>query len=441
MLTQISLTYRTSPDGRPSVRSALDWISQRPNYLIVYDSADGHFSVVEKFLPPGNRGNVIITSRNVGLKRLSKKSMEIYGMGDEDAISLLLKSAMLDDRDHDVYNMAEQLVLQLDGIPLAIDQAGAYMHSCGCSINGYLELYTRYNNKLMRDTPGFEGASDYGKSTYGTWDISMKKMEDIAANNSSQEFIGAKTAIKLLRIFAFLDHANIPQELFKNAAENYGKRHIENNSYLSSSLSLLHNETVFMGKDGEWDKLMFLHGIQVLLSFSFVRTHHHLYSMHLLVNARSRNCIPKAEVTDHYYRARALLSCSITLDRNTDNYGFCQLLAPHIRSNFLHGLELKLNSKYDDEHTKFALVFDRAGSWDEAEELLHVAVHQRETEVGLYHIATLTSMTNLASTYSKQGRWGEAEKLQIDLIDAFKTKFGSDHPDTLTSMANLALTY
>ena len=163
--------------------------------------------------------------------------------------------------------------------------------------------------------------------------------------------------------------------------------------------------------------------------------------MHLLVNARSRNCIPKAEVTDHYYRARALLSCSITLDRNTDNYGFCQLLAPHIRSNFLHGLELKLNSKYDDEHTKFALVFDRAGSWDEAEELLHVAVHQRETEVGLYHIATLTSMTNLASTYSKQGRWGEAEKLQIDLIDAFKTKFGSDHPDTLTSMANLALTY
>ncbi len=192
---------------------------------MVYDGADGHYSVVENFLPPGNAGNVMITSRNIGLKRfaLNKSSMEIHGMEDEDAISLLWKSAMLDDTDTDIYNLAQQLVSQLDGIPLAIDQAGAYIHSCGCSINGYLELYTRHKNELMRDTPGFEGASDYGTSTYGTQDISMKKMGDIAVKDDSQESVGAQSAIRLLRIFAFLDHANIPQELFKNAAGNYMK--------------------------------------------------------------------------------------------------------------------------------------------------------------------------------------------------------------------------
>ncbi len=44
---------------------------------MVYDGADGHCSVVEDFLPPGNGGNVMITSRNIGLKRigLSKNSM------------------------------------------------------------------------------------------------------------------------------------------------------------------------------------------------------------------------------------------------------------------------------------------------------------------------------------------------------------------------------
>jgi hypothetical protein len=179
---------------------------------MVYDGADGHYSVVENFLPPGNGGNVMITSRNIGLKRFafSRNSIEIHGMDDESAISLLLKSAMLDDTDDDIYNLALQLVSQLGGIPLAIDQAGAYMHSCGCSISGYLELYTTwsYKNKLMMDIPGFEGASDYGTSTYGTWDISMKKMEDMAAKDGSQESIGAQSAIKLLRIFAFLDHAN-----------------------------------------------------------------------------------------------------------------------------------------------------------------------------------------------------------------------------------------
>ncbi|KAF8313332.1 P-loop containing nucleoside triphosphate hydrolase protein [Amanita rubescens] len=412
VLTQISSTYNTSSDGKPSVRSALEWISQRPNFLMIYDGADGHYSVVEKFLPPGHEGNIMITSRNIGLKRFTfRNSMEIHGMDDEDAISLLLKSAMFDDTDDDIYNLALQLVSQLGGIPLAIDQAGAYMHSCGCSINGYLELYTRHKDKLMENTPGFGGASDYGTSTFGTWDISMKKMEDMAAKDNLQESAGAQTAIKILRAFAFLDHTNIPQELFKYAAENYTKRHIENYMHFSSSLSLLDNETLFIGRDGEWDKLKFLHGIQVLLSFSFIRSPNHLYSMHLLVNAWSRNCIPKAEVADCFYGARALLSCSIALDWNLDNYEFCQSLAPHVRSNFVHGLELKLNSKYyDDEYARFALVFNHAGSWDEEEKLLHVTIHQRKTHLGLDHIDTLVSMGILASTYRNQGRWDEAEK-------------------------------
>ncbi|KAF8345757.1 P-loop containing nucleoside triphosphate hydrolase protein, partial [Amanita rubescens] len=129
-LLQISLANSTSPDGRPSARSALKWISQKLNPLIVYDGADGHYSVVENFLPPGNGGNVMITSRNIGLKRLSQNnSMEVHCMENQDAISLLLKSGMLDDTDSDICNLAQQLVSQLDGFPLAIDQAGAYIHS------------------------------------------------------------------------------------------------------------------------------------------------------------------------------------------------------------------------------------------------------------------------------------------------------------------------
>ena len=150
-----------------------------------------------------------------------------------------------------------------------------------------------------------------------------------------------------------------------------------------------------------------------------------MYSMHLLVNAWSRNCISKAEVTDHYYRARAPLSCSIDLDWNTDNYEFCQSLAPHIKSNLSHGLELKLNSQcYADDCDRFALVFDRAGSWDEEEQLLHAAFHQRKTRLGSDHVDTVTNMANLATTYWKQGRWDEAQKLEMDVMNAFKTRLG-----------------
>ena len=488
VLTQISSAYNTSPDGRPSARSALQWISQRPDFLLVYDGADGHYSVVENFLPPGDGGNVLITSRNIGLKRIAMKenSMEVQGMEDEDAISLLLKSAMLDDTDDLIWDWARQLLSQLGGIPLAIDQAGAYMHSCGCSIDNYLKLYTRHKSKLMRDTPGFQGASDYKTSTYGTWDISMKEIKNLAESNVEWESLGANSAIKLLRIFAFLDPANIPQELFKNAAENYVTRETEEtiSESFSPSLRLLNNQTLFLGADGEWDKLQFLTGIQVLLSFSFIKSHNHLYSMHLLVNAWSRNCIPRTEIMDHYERARELLSCSIDVDRNVDNYAFCKLLAPHIRSNSLHASELGLQKRYhDNEHNAFAFVFDHVGSWHEAEEILHTMVNERkarlgsnhrstyismnnlatiyccqgrwdeaeemlvdvmkerENFLGSHHPDTIISMANLASVYSSQGRWGEAEKLQVNVVIVRKVMHGSDHPDTLSSMANLAATY
>jgi hypothetical protein len=48
-----------------SVESVLQWISRiQHEWLLVFDNADGEPDVVAKFIPPGNRGNLLITSRN-----------------------------------------------------------------------------------------------------------------------------------------------------------------------------------------------------------------------------------------------------------------------------------------------------------------------------------------------------------------------------------------
>jgi hypothetical protein len=186
----------------------------------------------------------------------------------------------------------------------------------------------------------------------------------MAAKDTGEEALAAQSAIKILRIFAFLDHANIPEELFKNAAENYMKRDIdeEAKSNLPLSIRLLDHQTLFLSGDGVWEKMKFLAGIQVLISFSLIEAHSQLYSMHLLVHAWNRNRIPKAEISNLYHKARALLSCSVVLDYDIDNYAFCKLLAPHIRSNALHASELELKSTYyDDEYERFTLVFHHVG--------------------------------------------------------------------------------
>src|SRR6266550_8631735 len=73
----------------------LQWISQIPKWLIIYDNADGDYSVVEKFLPPGEAGNILISSRNGELKRLAADSVNVLAMEEDEAVTLFLKSAML----------------------------------------------------------------------------------------------------------------------------------------------------------------------------------------------------------------------------------------------------------------------------------------------------------------------------------------------------------
>jgi hypothetical protein len=441
-LMQIAHANNAPKEATKSPQSALNWIAQRSRWLMVYDNADGHYSVVENFLPPGNGGNILITSRNVGLKRLALESVNVLDMGDDEAVQLLLKSAMLDGTSDHITNMAKNVISELGGIPLAVDQAGAYMQNCGCSIGSYLELFKKHKHQLM-SRKEFKGASGYGTSTYGTWDISIEQIEHMAGKGTGEEVQAAQCAIKLLRIFAFLNHENIPEELFKNAAENYVNRDLVKEAQLNLPLSvtLLDDQTLHLNK-GEWDRIQFLDGIKILLSFSLIKAIEHLYSMHPLVNEWCRHIMPKTEITDEFHRVRALLSCSIALDWQIDNYTFCKLLAPHIRANMSHGLGLQLDSRYyNDEYARFALVFHHIGSWNEEEELLLVAVEQRKTNLGLDHPDTLAAMHHLAVTYWNQGRWDEAEMLQVEVMNATKAKLGSDHPDTLSIMHNLASTY
>ena len=389
----------------------------------------------------------MITSRNAEIKRitLNKNSMEVLDMVNEEAIFLLLQSAMLDEAPASDYiiDMARMLVSELGGIPLAIDQAGGYMHSCGCSINDYLELYAKHQDELMSNHK-FRGASDYGTSTYETWDVAMHEIERIATRGIEREAHAAQSAINLLRMFAFLDHTNIPEELFKNAAENYMERNVneEAENGLPLSVKLLDHKALFLSEEGVWDKIEFLYGIQVLLSFSLIKSHNHLYSMHQLVNAWNRSRLPKGEISDLYQKARAVLSCSIVPDHDIDTYTFCQMLVPHLRSSTLHALEMKLESTYyDDEYERFSFVFDCVGDWNAEERLLLVTVNERNARLGYYHLKTLRSMSSLANTYRDQGRWSEAEKLQLEVMDISKSKLGLDHTDTLLSMNNLASIY
>src|SRR5436190_22408460 len=70
-----------------SVHSVSLWLERiRHEWLLVFDGADHKPDEIARFLPPGGRGNIIVTSRNLTMQRLSPKAcMEVIDMEEEDA--------------------------------------------------------------------------------------------------------------------------------------------------------------------------------------------------------------------------------------------------------------------------------------------------------------------------------------------------------------------
>src|SRR5271154_4004186 len=212
--------------GTGSIESTLQWISCiQGEWLIVFDNADDpHPELVAKFIPPGNRGNILITSRNPSMGRIIsfENRLEIKEMEELDAISLLLKTSCLNSSAEHL-QVARNIVTGLGCIPLAVNHAGAYIEAGKCDINQYVRRLSLHRQTLMSDAT-FTGASQYDKTVYGTWDLSWKEIEKRASGQSEAgNAQAAKAAILILKICAFYHHSNISEEIFRSAAEQVSK--------------------------------------------------------------------------------------------------------------------------------------------------------------------------------------------------------------------------
>ena len=155
-----------------STESVLRWLSRVDDeWLIVFDNANAD---ITKYIPSGNRGNILFTSRDVALGHHvpDEARVKFEDMDEEGAISLLLKSASLDGSRTELREAARPIVKELLFLPLVVHQAGASIASGLCHINDYLRIYSQHRQKLLAD-PTFKGASNYGRAVHGTRDLSL----------------------------------------------------------------------------------------------------------------------------------------------------------------------------------------------------------------------------------------------------------------------------
>ena len=112
------------------------------------------------FSLPHIRGHVLLTTRAVATGdiaqgvALSKLSVE------EGARFLLARSKLVPPGMHlrqvpETQRTRAQLIAeQLDGLPLALDQAGAYIEETACGLSGFLEIYESHQAQVLQERGG-----------------------------------------------------------------------------------------------------------------------------------------------------------------------------------------------------------------------------------------------------------------------------------------------
>jgi tetratricopeptide (TPR) repeat protein len=441
---------QTQPlDGSPE--SALSWIgSLRDNYAIIFDNADALTpEELEGYFPPGLRGNILITSRNSAMQRLTspENSYEVGEMEEDDAILLLLKAACLDTSRTDFQDQASEIVKELFRMPLAVDQAGAYISSGATKIGDYLSKYRQHREALLSH-PEFKGASKYNRNVYGTWELSYQEIKRRTGSADLHEAKAAETSMHILAVFVFFHHDGIMKDIFSYATipQHWRNRDEDDISGLPCASALLDHTLLPLNEDGTWDNYIFDEGIRMLLSFCLVKhdSYNGVYAVHPLIHAWGRDRMSLDDRKWHWTQAFATLLCSLHHNFESQPYSFRRALVTHVRENMHYGgmaNQEEADTYFDDASAGFGKLFLEQGYLSEAEKLEQQVLDTRKRILGTTHIDTIMAAANLARTYKALGKFGEAEKLESHVLDAWRMLLGEKHRYTLTAMGNLAVTY
>ena len=149
-------------------------------------------------------------------------------------------------------------------LPLAIDQAGAYIASGATTIGDYLAKYSEHQKTLLSHS-AFTGASKYNRFVYETWELSYKENQQWTGSNDSHKANAGNSAMLILRLFPFFHHEGIIEEIFSYAALPEDEE--TSSSNLPCASPLLDKRLLSLNKSGTWDNFLFREGVCTVILF------------------------------------------------------------------------------------------------------------------------------------------------------------------------------
>ena len=390
------------------------WLREQEGWLLIFDNADD-LALVREFLPSGHRGHILLTTRAQSTGRLARH-VEVEVMSTETgALFLLRRAGMIDseaslnDIPEEVLDLACELVRELGGLPLALDQAAAYMEESPYSLAGYLRLYHRERLVLLKRRGGL--IEDHPAPVATTWSISFEEVERVDP-----------AAADLLRLCAFLDPDAIPDELLSMGATALGPA-------LAAAAS---------------DDLALNRAIEALWRYSLGRRHTDLQmlSLHRLVQIVLKETMDPASQRLWAERAVRALQLAFPAHVEPGCWDACQRLLPQAQacSSLIEQFDI-VDAEAAQVLNQVAFYLRERAWYTEAEIFYRQALTMRERVLGADHLDTAHSAYNLARLYFDQARYVEAERLFSRSLAIRERVLGLEHPAIAQCLNALALLY
>ena len=310
---------------------------------------------------------------------------------------------------------AMELAKELDGLPLALATAGAYLDQVAISLADYLRLYKESWVQLQEFSPELSSYED--RTMYSTWRLSYDHVKE-------QNALSAK----LLCFWAYFDNQDLWFELLQHSDSG----------------------------DPDWirevakDEVTFHNAMRVLSNHGLVEVDTSVqdliesrgYSIHGCVHAWTVSVLNQTWDRDLARLAVKSVGSHVPGEGIIRPWPTQRRLLQHAaRCSYLILNDLCADDRIAWECYVLGRLFDDQGKLVDAEQLYQRALQGREKAWGPEHSSTLDIANNLGSIYKSQGKLVEAEQLYQRALQGREKAWGPEHTSTLETVNNLGILY
>ncbi|MEU6005945.1 tetratricopeptide repeat protein [Streptomyces sp. NPDC047453] len=403
-----SLTTRinggtTSHTTAEDAEWAIGWLQTHPGWLLILDNAEHPDTTRHLISQLHHAGRHLITSRFANGWPATPLALPLL----TPAASLDLLTLLTGLTDPDNQRNARLLADDLGHLPLALEQAGAFIAQSRIPISTYRDLLRQHPAET---TSTAAAGSDPQRTMARIWRITLDTLHRTTP-----------LAVDILRTAAWYAPTAIPRTLLAPLAEN---------------------------------PVSYAHALSQLAAYNMINLDADTLSVHRLIQTIARTPDPAttddadphrthATITTARNHATTLLCTALPDDPETNVAGWpaWRTLLPHAETHLT-----AVNPAHDTEATNVLLALTANYLRDQGQITQAITYNKRCLDAstrlhGPDHPDTLASRSHLAYTYRAAGELGRAIPLYKQALADRVRVLGKDHPSTLASRNNLASAY